>query len=135
MAVHLPFNNDRWDACKDNELVLNKETSITMPLFLQLSKKANAKKYRLDLNTYRNWHHIASNNVKIAYKDLAVLKLEDAPLLQANKVQIEYTLFRGDKRKFDLTNPRWRIDSLDCPIYCPGRLCLKVLTNQANRQI
>ena len=80
------------------------QTIITMPLFLQIGKSAKCKKYHINLNNYRNWVFNCSNSLKILYKEIAVEALENAPTIKAEKVAIEYTLYRGDKKTFDLMN-------------------------------
>ena len=78
--------------------------TITMPLYIILAKSGKGKKYHINLNNYRNWHFIVSNNLKEAYKNLAIHELENTLTIQSEKVAITYVLFRGDKRKVDLTN-------------------------------
>jgi len=86
------------------KITMSEQTLITMPLFIQLAKSIKGKKYHINLNNYRNWHMQVSNNLKIRYKEMSVAALEDAPTIKANKIAIEYTLYRGDKRDFDLMN-------------------------------
>lgn len=75
---------------------------ITSPLYLQLSKGAKGKKYYLNLNNYRNWHYIVSNNLKKAYKELMKSELGDLDI--TGRIQIKFLLIRGDSRKVDRAN-------------------------------
>lgn len=83
---------------------MKKKVKISMPLYLQLSKAKTGKKYHLNLNNYRNWHYNTSNNLKDKYLQLAVERLENQPTIKAKKVEVTYTLYRGDLRKFDYMN-------------------------------
>jgi len=75
---------------------------IISPLFLQLSKGAKGKKYYLNLNNYRNWHYIVSNNLKKAYKELMKSELGDLDI--TGRIEIKFLLIRGDSRKVDRAN-------------------------------
>ena len=66
-----------------------------------LSVAVGKKKYYLNLNSYRNWHYQVNNNVKKAYKAVMLEQLQD---LRLKKIDIEYQLFYGDKRKRDKGN-------------------------------
>lgn len=69
--------------------------------YLTLSSWIKAKKYYLNLNNYRNWHYIVSNNLKKKFKEQywELLKWK-----KYNKIEIEYTLYSKDNRKRDKWN-------------------------------
>jgi Holliday junction resolvase RusA-like endonuclease len=75
---------------------------IISPLYLQLSKGVKGKKYYLNLNNYRNWHYIVSNNLKKAYKELMKSELGDLDI--TGRIEIKFLLIRGDSRKVDRAN-------------------------------
>jgi hypothetical protein len=63
------------------------------------------KKYHINLNNYRNWHPHVSNNIKKRYKDIAQQRLNASTLnFPQGFVVLDYTLYRGDKRKIDRAN-------------------------------
>lgn len=74
-----------------------------MPLYIETGVR-KIKKNHINLNNYRNWHYIHSDKLKKIYKDIAIKKIESQPTIKADKIAIEYVLYRGDKRKFDLMN-------------------------------
>lgn len=76
------------------------EVIITMPLYIEMGVKKKRKFY-FNLNQYRNWHYIVSNNVKTAYKDLVTPQLND---LSFKFIDLQFTLFKGSKRKIDRSN-------------------------------
>lgn len=78
------------------------ETKINAPLFVTLSNKPGAKKYIINLNQYRNWHYIANNNVKKKYKEAVYGQLYGK--MFATPIEIEFTLYKGSKRKIDRAN-------------------------------
>jgi Holliday junction resolvase RusA-like endonuclease len=75
---------------------------FTSPLFIKLAKKETGKKYYLNLNQYRNWKYIVSNNLKKKYCELMRSQLEgvyfDFP------IDITFTLYKGSRRKIDKAN-------------------------------
>lgn len=72
---------------------------IISPLSVQFSKK---KKFILNLNNYRNLHHMASNKAKIQYKKDMDYQLSQ--LFHFKKIKLVFTLFPGTKRKTDISN-------------------------------
>ena len=73
---------------------------ISMPLYIVMGVKKK-KKFYLNLNQYRNWHYQVSNNLKIAYKDMAHPYIKD---LSFQKVKLSFILYKGSKRKMDRSN-------------------------------
>jgi len=56
----------------------------------------------LNLNQYRNWHYINSNNAKRAYKESLKPQLEN---LKFDKpITLHFKLFKGSKRRIDRAN-------------------------------
>ena len=75
---------------------------FTAPLFIKLAKKADGKKYHINLNNYRNWNFIVSNNLKKHYK--ALLESQLAGFSVDKYIRINFTMHRGDKRRVDRAN-------------------------------
>ena len=49
---------------------MSKEIKIIAPLYVMLPRKTKGdKKMIINLNGYRNWHYIISNDVKKQYKE------------------------------------------------------------------
>ena len=75
-----------------------------MPLFIDLPRKTKKdKRCYLNLNAYRNWHHITSNQVKHAYAEIAFPKLEGLKI--DSPVMLTFTLFTPTSRRIDRANP------------------------------
>jgi len=76
--------------------------TISMPLYFDIGKK-KVKRMYINLNAYRNWHFIVSNNVKKLYKDTAYNQIKD--LKFNNRIRLEFVLWKKDKRRIDRANP------------------------------
>lgn len=89
--------------------------SISMPLYISVGVRRKnriamldkdgkkiPKNFHFNLNNYRNWHYQVSNNLKIAYKDIAeerlVLVCVEPP------IRLHFILWKKDKRKVDRAN-------------------------------
>lgn len=72
------------------------------PLYLVLAKRKNGKKYHLNLNQYRNWRPVVSNNLKIKYKDTIWKQFKGIKLQPP--VIIRFTLHKSSKRRIDRAN-------------------------------
>ena len=72
------------------------------PPYLVLAKKLIGKKYHINLNQYRNWHYIVSNNLKQKYKEVIAEQLQGKKFTKP--VRLIFTMHRGDKRKVDRSN-------------------------------
>ena len=76
---------------------------IILPAKITLPRKTKADKvYHINLNNYRNWHYIISNQIKQAYADAISPQLIGIKF--RTKIGLEFTLFRKDKRKVDRAN-------------------------------
>jgi len=75
---------------------------ISMPLSFDMGKK-KIKRYYINLNSYRNWHFIVSNNIKKKYKEAADGQIKD--LKFNNKIRLKFVLWKRDKRRIDRANP------------------------------
>lgn len=79
---------------------------IILPLSVTLPRKTKADKvFILNLNVYRNCHHMTLNQAKIAYAALverAVADLFHEPI--PPPLSFTYTVYAGSGRKFDLSN-------------------------------
>jgi len=81
--------------------------TLILPLSVTLPRKTKADKvFILNLNVYRNTHHMTLNHAKVAWKDIVldaligkcVSPLPIAPYL------FTYTVYPATKRAFDLGN-------------------------------
>ena len=80
-----------------------KFTRITAPLFVLLPRKTKPpKKQILNLNNYRNWHYIANNQTKQAFKDALRLQLEGK--IFTTPIKIEFAYYKPTNRKSDRSN-------------------------------
>lgn len=76
-------------------------TIIDSPLEIKLSAK---KKFILNLNNYRNMYFRTLNNSKIAYKKAMEEQILDQIPVPLTKIAIQYKVFKGDRRRFDIGN-------------------------------
>lgn len=75
---------------------------IISPLAVYLPRKTKAdKKVILNLNNYRNWHYIVSNQVKQTYSDLISGQIRG---MKFNMVRLKFKLYKASKRKCDRAN-------------------------------
>lgn len=74
---------------------------VVSPLYVTVGKKKPKKQY-LNLNSYRNFHHQHSNNVKKAYTELMLPMVQELPSLQ--KVAIIYVIYPRTKAEMDVAN-------------------------------
>jgi len=83
---------------------------ICLPLTVIIPRKTKADKvFALNLNTFRNAHHMVMNQAKIRYREIVRLAWEAAfpghdtyPLRPPYR--FTYTVYPGTGRKFDLAN-------------------------------
>lgn len=74
------------------------------PIFIDMPRKTIKDKRRyLNLNAYRNWNFIISNNVKQEYTKL-MTKTHPKTFKQLKQVKITYYFYKRNKRHIDLTN-------------------------------
>lgn len=76
---------------------------IDLPLFITLPRKTKAdKKMIINLNNYRNWHYITSNQTKEAYKE------QIRPMLDGVKfdrqIRLHFIYFKPSARRSDRSN-------------------------------
>lgn len=77
--------------------------TIELPLAVILPRKTKAnRKMIINLNNYRNWFYIISNQVKQLYKELLAPQLEwlklECPL------KLHFKLYHTEKKKIDRAN-------------------------------
>ncbi len=76
---------------------------IIVPLFIVLPRKTKEdRKMIINLNNYRNWHYIISNQVKEAYKESLVEQLTNKKF--NTPIGLILTLYKGTKRISDRSN-------------------------------
>lgn len=74
-----------------------------MPLYVMQPRKTKAdKKYIINLNGYRNWSFIVSNNVKKSYLEIARPKLDG--IVFNLPIKLTFTLWKGSNRLIDRAN-------------------------------
>lgn len=80
---------------------------LTLPLSVVIPRKTKAdKNFILNLNVYRNTHHMTLNQAKVAYKEKVKFAVETCrnPVLGEGPYKFLYTVYPGSKRAFDLGN-------------------------------
>jgi hypothetical protein len=78
---------------------------IILPLTVTLPRKTKADKvFALNLNVYRNSHHMILNQAKIAWKGIVFDAMLPDSILPAVPYHFTYTVFPGSNRKSDLAN-------------------------------
>ena len=79
------------------------DIKIIAPLYVMLKRVTkDDRKMIINLNNYRNWHYIISNDTKIAYKE--AIKDQIKGLKFKNKIRLNFQLFKGTKRVSDKAN-------------------------------
>ena len=73
---------------------------IQLPLYVELGK-IKIKRHYINVNSYRNWHHRVSNNIKIEYKRQVSPQLKG---LNFERVSLRYVYYKPTARKVDLGN-------------------------------
>lgn len=76
-------------------------TILESPLYVNITKN---KKFILNLNNYRNMYFRTLNNSKIAYKATMKDQILDQIPVPLDKIAIQYKVFKGDRRRFDVGN-------------------------------
>lgn len=72
------------------------------------------KRFALNLNTYRNAHHMILNKAKINFKNELLLTYPELLKLKFNKVKITYIIIPHDKQLFDTKNIESIVDKFFC---------------------
>jgi len=79
------------------------EVVIVAPLYVMLPRKrVPDKKVIINLNNYRNWHHIISNDAKKMYKTSIMSQIEGKAFREP--IRLKFQLYRGSNRKTDKAN-------------------------------
>lgn len=77
--------------------------TIVAPLYVMLLRKTkDDKKMIINLNGYRNWHYIISNEVKKKYKEAVKQQLHG--LKYTEPIELRFKLFKGTRRLSDRAN-------------------------------
>lgn len=80
-------------------------TPIVLPLSVVLPRKTKADKvFILNLNLYRNTHHMTLNQAKVAYKEKVTEAVQELGELSPPPYRFTYTVFPANSRAFDLGN-------------------------------
>lgn len=88
---------------------------IILPLSVTLPRKTKADKvFTLNLNIYRNSHHMTLNQAKVAWKDIVAVAVQGLPFNVTAPHLFTYTVFPGSGRSFDIANVCSIIDKFTC---------------------
>lgn len=91
---------------------------LSLPLRVPVSKK---KHFLLNLNAYRNAHHMVLNKAKVNFGELVKNQVQALPVM--DKVALSYTLFPGTRHKMDISNICSVVDKFFCDVLVKeGRL-------------
>lgn len=74
---------------------------VDLPLFIETGVRKR-KKYYMNLNAYKQWHHKESNSIKRIYTMQVGKLLNDLP--KFNKIKLKYTIHYPTQRKYDVDN-------------------------------
>ena len=78
---------------------------IILPLSVTLPRKTKADKvFTLNLNIYRNCHHMTLNQAKIAWKGIVAQSTAGKQIVEPSPFKFVYTVYPATGRKFDLAN-------------------------------
>jgi len=76
---------------------------VISPIYIMLPRvRVEDKKVSLNLNVYRNLHYQVNNNMKAAYSAEMFSQLYQ--LRFRNRIDLEFVLYKPNKRKFDRAN-------------------------------
>lgn len=76
---------------------------ITAPLFIDMHRKTmKDKRYYINLNVYRNLHHLVNGQLKKAYLDAVRDQLQGLSI--ETPVEITYKVYKPTKRTLDKMN-------------------------------
>ena len=82
-----------------------RQVKIILPLSVTIPRKTKADKvFILNLNVYRNTHHMTLNQAKIAWKDVVGRALAGIENVGYCQFKFVYTVYAASGRKFDLGN-------------------------------
>lgn len=81
--------------------MLNEGYMVMLPLKVVLSNTSK-KSFILNLNVYRNAHHMTLAKAKVIFQNQVLPLIKDIPTL--NKVRLIYTLFPRTKVRTDVSN-------------------------------
>lgn len=76
-------------------------TIIESPLAISINSK---RQFILNLNNYRNAYFRTLNSAKINYKAFMKDRILDQIPVPLEKIAIQYKVFKGDRRRFDIGN-------------------------------
>lgn len=76
-------------------------TIIESPLAISINSK---RQFILNLNNYRNAYFRTLNSAKVNYKAYMKDRILDQIPVPLEKIAIQYKVFKGDKRRFDIGN-------------------------------
>lgn len=78
---------------------------IILPLSVTIPRKTKADKvFILNLNVYRNCHHMTLNQAKIAWKEIVKQSTAGKTIVDSSPFKFVYTVYPATGRKFDLAN-------------------------------
>lgn len=78
---------------------------IELPMTVTIPRKTKQDKvFSLNLNIYRNTHHMVLNQAKVAWKDVVKKAVGKQQILFTGPCTFTYTVYPGNNRAFDIGN-------------------------------
>lgn len=100
---------------------------VWMPLYIEIGKK----KKHINLNNYRNWHYQINNKIKKEYKSIVNRKLQNYINKKYQKIELEFIMIRGDRRKVDRSN----VLSIHEKFFCDAIVELGIIPDDNDKHI
>ncbi len=86
---------------------------ISLPLSVVIPRKTKKdRKCILNLNNYRNWHYIVSNDIKRRYKEQVEAELHGMRL--KTPITLEFTYYKPTARRSDRSNVLSIVEKFFC---------------------
>jgi hypothetical protein len=88
---------------------------LELPLHILIPRKTKEdKKVFMNLNTYRNLHHMTNNQAKVIFKDIVKNAMPADAKPFDGKVGLFYTVFPASNRALDISNVCSVVDKFAC---------------------
>ena len=84
---------------------------ISLPLYVNISSQ---KKFILNLNNYRNAHYHLLNIAKTNFNEIIYNDIKNFKTISKNNISLIYTVYKNDRRKFDVANVCSVLDKFFC---------------------
>ena len=88
---------------------------INLPLFVMIPRKTKEdKKVILNMNVYRNLHHMTNNQAKAIFKEHLQMTRHNRDRMPQAPYRFTYTLFQQSGRATDVANVLSIVDKFTC---------------------